>query len=264
MGRYTLEASLQWSVTNGDCLELLKSLPSGSVDAVVTDPPYGTTNASWDIWAMTPEWWAEIWRITKPDSAVVVTICGKALVRLFAEAGQWYKYKIVWDRVSKVTGVLDANRRPLRRHEDICVFSKNQLPKFRPIKEPARYRIDGGKASSKNVAKSVLYSRIKRRFDWVEDGTRFPVDVQDIEPLDSRLRDHPTQKPTELMEKLISWYTDTDATVLDPFTGSGTTGVACMQTGRNFIGYEIDPKYCEIARRRIEAAVPLFAEATNA
>jgi len=197
---------MNWSVTQGDCLELLKSLPSGSVDAVVTDPPYGIG------FARQPTKWsrdnenrgARDWDDHAPDMApflelgVPTMIWGGNHFQLPPSRG-W----LVW---VKPKGL------PSYGNAELC---------WTNISMPVRHQYE----------------------PWVRTKPRL----------------HPTQKPVEIMKWCLSFLPE-GCTVLDPFCGSCTTGVACMQTGRNFIGYEIDPKYCEIARRRIEAAVPLFAE----
>jgi site-specific DNA-methyltransferase (adenine-specific) len=235
-------------------------MPDASVDAVVTDPPYGLTNAHWDTWATGPEWWDQVWRVTKPRGAVCLFMCGKPIVRLLREAGDWFRYKMVWDRLGRPSGFMKANIMPLRRHEDIFVFCQ-EMPSYRVCKEPHDGPGYGTVHHGKRRGGTLYRDTIGSGTVSVDDGTRYPIDIVRASSVGgSRL--HPTQKPVPLMEKLVRWYSDEGATILDPFVGSGSTGVACVQTGRNFIGCEKDEKYVEIARRRIAeaAARPMLLE----
>jgi site-specific DNA-methyltransferase (adenine-specific) len=242
-----------WRVDHGDCLDLLRAMPDASVDALIADPPFGSTNAHWDQWATGPEWWEEVWRVVKPGRAVCLFMCGKPIVRLLREAGDWFRYKVVWDRMGRPSGFMKANIMPMRRHEDIYVFTREGLPAYWPHKE----KHDGpsyGTVHHKKRRPGVLYNdTIGSGTTTVDDGTRYPVDLI-RSPAVNGTREHPTQKPVAVMERLVRWYSDKGAVILDPFCGSGSTGVACVENGRAFIGIERDEKYVEIARRRIAEA----------
>ena len=237
----------------GDCLEILPTL--GTVDAVVTDPPYGTTNAAWDKWQCDTSWFSSVFASMDSGRPIVMFVCGHALKYAFGAAHEWYRYKFVWDRVGKVTGTLDANRRPLRRHEDILVFSAGRPARYFASKVKAEVGRRSNTATEGNNVGSVLYGKVGKRRIWHDTGERFPVDVFRDTGVDSRCREHPTQKPTGVLERLCMMYSQPSETILDPFMGSGTTGVACVKTGRKFIGIELDPAYCEIAKQRIEKAI---------
>jgi DNA modification methylase len=240
-----------WKVEHGNALDLMRAMPDASVDALLCDPPFGSTNAHWDQWATGPEWWDEVWRVVKPGRAVCLFMCGKPIVRLLREAGDWFRYKVVWDRMGKVSGILDANKRPLRRHEDIYVFSRDGMPAYWVHREPTDRPNYG---SRKNAHSSILYGKVcSERPQVYDDGTRHPVDVI-RERVAHSVRLHPTQKPVAVMERLVRWYSDKGAVILDPFCGSGSTGVACVENGRAFIGIEREEKYVEVARRRIAEA----------
>jgi DNA modification methylase len=236
----------------GDCLEILPTLADASVNSIVTDPPYGTTQAAWDSGLPPRLWWDHCWRVSQKDSAIAMTACGMALADLMVQQRKYYRWKVVWDRVGKVTGSLDANRRPMRRHEDLLVFGRT-LPRYTPTVHygPMTYVTSG----NWDKTHSELYGPqgfAKKPHNTTE---RKPVDVLRITPTDSRLRHHPTEKPVELMSYPVQWFADRGQTILDPFMGSGSTGVACVKTGRQFVGIEKDPEYFETAKRRIQKAI---------
>jgi DNA modification methylase len=237
----------------GDCLEILPHL--GKVDCVVTDPPYGTTNLKWDKWVCDKGWFESCFAKMENGRPVIMFVSGHALLYALRAAGEWFRYKFAWDRVGKVTGALDANRRPLRRHEDILVFSAGRSARYFVSKVKAEVGRRGNTATEGNNVGSGLYGKKRKRLTWHDTGERFPVDVFRDTGVDSRRREHPTQKPTGVLERLCMMYSQPSETILDPFMGSGTTGVACVKTGRKFIGIELDPAYCEIAKQRIEKAI---------
>lgn len=224
----------------GDCLEVMPTLEAGSVDMVMCDLPYGTTQNKWDSVIPLGPLWFEYWRVCigaivlnagQPFSSVLVS---SDLVN--------FRYEWVWIK-SAITGVLNAKRMPVRKHEQILVFSKSPTV-YNPqglIKKGTTTR-QGGNSDNYGARSSA---------DYVQEFTNWPRDVLEIS---SERGYHPTQKPVALLEYLIRTYTNEGDTVLDNTMGSGSTGVACMNAGRNFIGIERDPGYFEIARARIEAA----------
>jgi site-specific DNA-methyltransferase (adenine-specific) len=230
----------------GDCLEVMPTLAT-SVDLILCDLPYGTTACKWDAVIPFEQLWAAYRRLAKPSTAIVLTASQPFTSALIMSNTEIFKYEWVWDKV-QVTGYPNVNHRPLGRHESICVFYAEQCTynAQKTTGHPVRKRTQGGKTADvyggfKQVAKN-------------SDDTRFPTSIititKGMSPYTKTL--HPTQKPVALMEYLIRTYTNEGDTVLDNCMGSGTTGVACKNTGRKFIGIERDPAYFEIARKRIE------------
>lgn len=245
----------------GDCLEILKDLPSESVDAVITDPPYGTTGLIWDKPVDLASWWEQIRRICKPTSMVVVFGAQPFTTDLINSNRREFRYELVWCKTRGV-GFLDANKRPLRAHEDILVFSRRwRGPKNLKICTYNPQYLVGRpykKSRGKGESQSGHYGTY-RTIDIQNDGRRHPLSWQLFSSA-GRGSLHPTQKPLGLVRWLVLSYLNPGDLVLDPFMGSGTTGVACKLTGRRFIGIEMDPNYLEVARKRIDSA---FEEAVQ-
>lgn len=236
----------------GDCLERMKEIPNGSVDMVLCDLPYGTTACAWDSIIPFEALWEQYWRVCKPNAALVLTASQPFTTALIASQMGRFKYTWVWVK-DKPSNFALANRQPLKYHEDVCVFYAKQ-PTYNKIMEPR-------KGSGKSRIKYVV-DNSKRQSDHldIKDAPKFygelrnPSSVQEVST--GRRQDirHPTQKPVALFEYLIRTYTNERDTVLDNTMGSGTTGVACNNTGRKFIGIERDPGYFEIAQKRIQEA----------
>lgn len=236
------------NLIHGDCLEVMKDIPDGSVDMVLTDPPYGTTQCKWDSVIPFEPMWEQLKRITKKNGAIVMTASQPFTSALVMSNVKMFKYDWVWSK-TQATGHLNAWRRPMRQHEDILVFSGNG-PTYTPQIE------DKPEANRRPVT-----SRTKRSDCYGEhklDAHRCPPDKsmpRSIVNFANQQRGlHPTQKPVDLMEYLIRTYTSEGETVLDFTMGSGTTGVACINTNRNFIGIELDQDYFAIAEKRITEA----------
>lgn len=227
----------------GDCLELMKSIPDASVDMILCDLPYGTTQNKWDSVIPLDLLWAQYNRICK--GAIVLT-AGQPFTSLLVMSNlKMFKYVMAWDK-TQVTGFLNSKKQPLRRHEDVAVFYSKQ-PTYNP-------QFTQGSAYSITRSHSTESYGEQSGNSTVSDGKRFPTSVINIPQV--RVKDgHPTQKPVALMEYLIRTYTNEGMTVLDNCMGSGTTGVACVNTGRKFIGMEMDAGYFEIAKDRIEKAM---------
>jgi len=232
---------------HGDCLEVMAGLPDASVDMILCDLPYGTTACKWDTVIPFEPLWAQYRRVAKRNAAIVLTATQPFASALVMSNVRGFRHEWVWDRVGKVSGHMNANRAPMRRHERVLVFG-NAAPNYYPIKTKAEMR----KASPAKPAESIYGSGVVKKL-WQSDE-RFPVDLLAIRADDSRQRVHPTPKPVALMEYLIRTYTQEGETVLDNCMGSGTTGVACANTDRRFIGIERDDKYFAIASERIAAA----------
>jgi DNA modification methylase len=230
---------------NGDCLERMKEIESGSVDMVLCDLPYGTTQNKWDACLPLDQLWIEYWRIVKPNGAVVLTAQTPFDKALGASRLQRLKYEWIWEKTNP-TGHLNARKAPMKAHENILVFYKS-LPTYNPQKTTGHKRKTAKKANDESSSYGVQkFTPII--YDSIE---RYPRSVLKLSSDKQTSRLHPTQKPVALMEYLIRTYTNEGETVLDNCMGSGTTGVACVNTGRKFIGIEKDEEYFQIAKDRI-------------
>lgn len=228
---------------HGDCLELMKDIPDGSIDMILCDLPYGTTRNKWDSIIPLEPLWEQYKRIIKDNGAIVLHSQQPFTSKLIMSNSKIYKYSWVWSK-SQVSGFLNAKKQPLREHEDICVFYKKQCT-YNP-------QMVKGKMQLKNTGgHSGNYNKFEAQPHYSDEY--YPKTILDF-PLRRFKGGHPTQKPVELAEYLIKTYTNEGETVLDNCMGSGTTGVACMNTNRNFIGIELDEKYFEIAQQRISDA----------
>ena len=230
----------------GDCLELMKDIPDKSIDMILCDLPYGTTQNKWDSVIPLDELWREYKRIIKDNGVIVLTSQGIFTAKLILSNEKWFKYKWVWEK-SKATNFLNAKKQPLRKHEDICVFY-NKQPKYNP-------QMTEGEPYDKGIRKNQLTGSYGE-FNPVHvksEGKRYPTDVVYFKTAESEGKVyHSTQKPVELLEYLIKTYTIEGELVLDNCMGSGSTGVACLNTNRKFIGIELDENYFNIAKERIE------------
>ena len=220
------------------------------LDAVFTDPPYGKTRCDWDSEpADMAAFWKKITPSIKENAAVVVFGAGTFFVDVVDSNRKWFRYDLVYEKALAV-GFLDANRRPLRAHELMAVFYRKQ-PEYHPQKFQGKPYTDNGFKHDR----TTVYARQKvvpRGSN--PDGMRYPRSVIRCGGTGGKSF-HPTAKPVELMEWLTRIYTSGGQTVLDPFMGSGTTGVAALKNGRRFIGVEKEEKYFDIACRRMEKAV---------
>ena len=233
----------------GDCLERMHAIPYGSVDLIFTDPPFGTTKCSWDSIIPFEPMWAELKRVIKPNGAIVLFGAEPFSSLLRCSNIKDFKYDWVWEK-SKATGFLNSKRQPLRAHEIISVFY-SKPPTYTP-------QMTEGVAYNKGVRKEQTQNDVYGSFDQVEvksDGLRFPRSVQYFKTAESEGGFHKTQKPVALLEYLIKTYTQENETVLDFTFGSGSTGVACVNSNRNFIGVELDENYFNIAEKRIQDAL---------
>lgn len=241
----------------GDCLERMKEIADGSVDMVLTDPPYGTTACAWDSIIPLDKMWLALKRIAKKNGAVVMTASQPFTSVLVGSNLKDFKYCWVWEK-SRQTGHVHAKNKPMKKHEDIVVFSQGTTnhasmsalrmtynPQGLTRKERPTIRKKGGESNS------VMSSRPSHR-DVIQNFENYPHSVLYVASEGATV--HPTQKPVALMEYLIKTYTNPGETVLDFTMGSGTTGVAAINLGRKFIGIERDDKYFAIAKGRIEKA----------
>lgn len=234
---------------NGDCLEVMKTIPDKSIDAIITDPPYGTTACKWDSVIDFDLMWKQLNRIIKDNGAIVLFGSQPFTSALIMSNVKNFKYEWVWLK-NKGGNIFNVKINPMKQHENILIFGKGKT-KFYPIKEQ---RTNSGKKRVKSspiiggtIKKNAVYgktNKIKQQYNEL----RYPKTFQKFN-VERGL--HPTQKPVTLMEYLIKTYTNENETVLDFTMGSGTTGVACCNTNRDFIGIELDNNYFNIAKQRI-------------
>jgi site-specific DNA-methyltransferase (adenine-specific) len=244
----------------GECLEVMKSIPDASIDAIITDPPYGTTACKWDSVIDFELMWGQLNRIIKPNGAIVLFGSEPFSSTLRVSNIKNYKYDWIWEK-DKAGNFALANRMPMKYHEIISVFYKKQ-----PTYNKQRIeRSEGGKKrnkTSKNFNNNNVTSIINGNLSSKSLGEVFYPKLKNpssVLKYNKQVGLHPTQKPIALMEYLIKTYTNENETVLDFTMGSGSTGVACVNTNRKFIGIEMDDKYFEIAEQRIkEAEYKLF------
>jgi site-specific DNA-methyltransferase (adenine-specific) len=232
----------------GDCLIEMQNIPDGSVDAIITDPPYGTTACKWDSVIDLPLMWEQLKRIIKPNGAIVMTAGQPFTSALVMSNPKWFKYDWVWHK-PKGTGHLNAKKQPMRDKEDIVVFYKKPCTYNPQMTSGIPYKDKAGKDHKGVSSMTDSYGAYTNKRED-NKGTRYPKQVQRF-PVVERGTVHPTQKPVALMEYLIKTYTNEGETVLDFTMGSGSTGVAAKNLNRSFIGIEQDPNYFKIAEERI-------------
>ena len=230
----------------GDCLERMKEIPDGSVDMILADPPYGTTACKWDSVIDFDLMWEQLNRIIKPNGAIVLFGSEPFSSALRMSNIKNYKYDWVWVK-EQGTGFLNSKKQPLKNNEQMCVFYKKPPlynPQMRKGFKPYRTKKGG---LTDNYNKDSISEVMTE-----SNGERYPLNTLTFTR--DKSKQHPTQKPVALMEYLIKTYTNETETVLDFTVGSGTTGVACVNTNRKFIGIELDENYFNIAKERIENA----------
>jgi len=232
----------------GDCLEKMADIPDGSVDMVLCDLPYGTTQNKWDSVIPLEPLWREYRRVCKPSAAIVLTACQPFTSALVMSNLLAFKYSWTWDKANS-TGFLNAKKQPLRQTEDVCVFYREQCTYNPQMEIRGKPRVKGGYnkiGGSDNYGDFHDVKSVNNKY--------YPTNLLLISNANRAEKTHPTQKPVALMEYLIRTYTNEGETVLDNTMGSGTTGVACVNTDRCFIGIERDDEYFKIASNRIDAA----------
>lgn len=233
---------------NGDCLELMKNIPDGSVDLVLTDPPYGTSNCKWDSIIPFEPMWEQLNRIVKENGVVCIFGSEPFSSALRMSNAKNYKYDQYWKKTTP-TGFLNAKKQPLRNIETISVFYSKQ-PTYNPQKSTGHKRkVSLAKHKMKSKKGQVYNDYGISSYDSTE---RYPTQLLTYKTEKQTCSLHPTQKPVALLEYLIRTYTNEGETVLDFTMGSGSTGVACVNTNRRFIGIELDKGYFNIAKKRME------------
>lgn len=237
---------------NDDCLNILPTIPDKSIDCVICDPPYGTTPITWDKVIPFDKLWKEYSRIVKPDGAIVIFSQEPFATYLRMSNMKDYRYDWYWEK-ERLTNVFQVKKRCGKTVENIVVFYKQQC-----TYNPQKINYTGKRVSNKigeNARWGVTmagYEPKTKPFEYIDDGTRYPTQVLRMNRDNPRKRLHPTQKPVDLLEFLIKTYTNEGDLILDNCMGSGSTGVACKNLNRNFIGIEKDEKYFSIAKERIE------------
>ena len=235
----------------GDCLELMKKIPDKAIDMILTDPPYGRTCAKWDNIIEFDKLWEQYERIIKENGAIVLFAQSPFDKLLACSNLKLFRYEWIWQK-TQATGHLNANRMPLKAHENILVFYK-KLPVYHPQKTLGHPPSHKSSCSIEKQNQTTLYQKVNQVHHYEGGSTeRYPRDVICFSSDKQTCYLHPTQKPVALCEYLIKTYTDKNDVVLDSCMGSGTTGVACITTQRKFIGMEKDEQFFSVARNRIE------------
>lgn len=233
----------------GDCLEEMKNIPDKSIDCIICDLPYGTTKCHWDTIIPFDKLWEQYNRIIKDNGAIVLFGQEPFSSLLRCSNIKMYKYDIYWEK-ERLTNIMQVKRRPGKTIETISIFYKNQ-----PTYNPQMVKYDGPKRSNKvkngKLGKLVDDNNDKYVNEYIDTGYRYPTQLWKFKRDTLKYNVHPTQKPVSLLEELIKTYSNEGDIILDNCMGSGSTGVACKNTNRNFIGIELDEKYFEIASNRL-------------
>ena len=232
----------------GDCLEVMKSIPNGSIDAIITDPPYGTTACKWDSVIDFKLMWEQLNRIIKPNGAIVLFGSEPFSSALRMSNIKNYKYDWVWEK-SRPIGFLNVKKMPLKNIETISIFYK-KIPTYNPqgVVKIDKKKVNDNSKNGNNKTGLSGHNGGKMNGEYIQEYTNYPKQILSF-PSERGL--HPTQKPIALMEYLIKTYTNENETVLDFTMGSGSTGVAAKNTNRKFIGIEQDENYFNISKERI-------------
>ncbi len=238
------------NLINGEALLEMSKFRDNSIDAIICDPPYGTTACSWDQIIPLDKMWEQLNRIVKPNGAIVL-IAGQPFTSVLISSNlKDFKYNWYWEK-ERLTNVLQAKRRAGKTVEEVCIFYKKQC-----TYNPQMVKHEGKLVSNKikdGKLGSLVDSNSKQVKEYKDNGFRYPTQVLKIsrDTLKKGMNLHPTQKPERLMEFLVKTYTNEGEIVVDFAMGSGTTGVACKGLNRDFIGIELDSEFYEIAKRRI-------------
>jgi len=240
----------------GECLEVMKSIPDASIDAIITDPPYGTTACKWDSVIPFEPMWEQLNRIIKPNGAIVLFGSEPFSSALRMSNIKNYKYDWIWEK-SMPTGMATSSFMPMKYHETISVFVNKGKPTFNKqlakrnesSLERAKYKMQGNSNLSNHIA---MNKQPPTQYNPTKVNPKTVLNFKSVPNTPKGSKLHSTQKPIDLMEYLVKTYTNEKETVLDFTMGSGSTGVAAVNTNRNFTGIEMDSKYFEIAEQRIK------------
>lgn len=243
-------------IYNMDCLEGMKNINDKSIDLILCDLPYGTTASKWDKVISFTKLWSEYMRIIKDEGVIALTANASFTNKLINSNEKYYKYKWIWIKNTK-TNFVNAKNRPLTQYEEILIFSKGNTANGSKIKmnyyPQGIIRVDKVMKAGKNRFGTVAGVRPSHKSEFIREYTNYPSDVLYFNKDKTNL--HPNQKPLELFEYLVKTYTKENNIVLDNCIGSGTTAVACINTDRNYIGFEIEKKYYDIAEKRIRESL---------
>lgn len=240
----------------GDCLEIMKSFQHKSIDMILCDLPYGTTNIAWDKPLPFEMLWKEYERIITDNGAIVLFSIQPFATDLILSNRRLFRYEIIWKK-TQPTGFLNAHKMPLRNHENILVFYK-KLPTYNPQKTKVN-RQDVGRTRLNGTGCRQYHEYMKPTWSYTENGERYPTDVIEFSNWNGALfgkttnaTKHPTQKPVDICRYLVLTFTNEGDKVLDNCMGTGATGLACIETRRDFIGIEINSEYYLIAQERVK------------
>ena len=238
---------------NGDCLEVMKELPDNSIDFICCDPPYGTTTIKWDSVLDFEKMWEQYDRILKPKGIVCLFGSQPFSAQLICSKLKWFRYELVWNK-NKCGSPGLAKYRPMKTHENILIFYKDTGGTYNPQMEKGEPYARKSKNPKGYVGRKNDHNYgLKPVKSFTNKGTRYPKSILNISRnFSAQQQIHPTQKPVPLMEWLVKTYSNEGEIVLDNCMGSGSTGIACVNTNRDFIGIEINKEYFEIAKERIE------------
>ena len=240
----------------GDCLDKLKELDDNSIDSIITDPPYGTTSCKWDSVIDFDLMWQQLNRVIKPNGAIVLFGSEPFSSALRMSNIKNYKYDWIWEK-NMPTGMAQSSYMPMKYHETISVFVNKGKPTFnKQLAERsesgiarAKYKMQGSSHKSNHIA---IKQQSPKQYNPTKVNPKTVLKFKSVPNTPKGSKLHPTQKPVLLLEYLIKTYTNENETVLDFTMGSGTTGVACLNTKRNFIGIEREQEYFDIAKARID------------
>lgn len=239
------------SLIFGDCLEAMKEIPNKSIDMILCDLPYGLTSNKKDIKIHFKPLWEEYERIIKDNGCIALFSQGLFYVDLVNSNRKIFRYDLIWDKVL-TSGFLNARRMPLRQHEQVAIFYKKQ-PTYNPQFTQGNPLHSKGYSYKNKEPKNQNCGKFNNTEDLRAGSTeKYPTSIIRFQKVHPSKTIHPTQKPVDLLEYLIKTYTNENETVLDNCMGSGSTGVACVNTNRNFIGIEMDEKYFNMAKQRIK------------
>ena len=233
-------------IYNEDCLEGMKRIPDKSVDMILCDLPYGTTVCKWDTIIPFEPLWEQYERVIKDGGAIILTASQPFTTKLISSNFDWFKYELIWNKVLP-TGFAIAKIQPMKQHENVLVFGKGKVtynPQMTPRERPRTYnRTHKNYEGSENLQKHDGKARTLTHY--------YPRSLLEFSNANNKSKVHPTQKPVALFEYLIRTYTNENETILDNCMGSGTTAIACLNTNRNYIGFELDETYYSLANERI-------------
>ena len=235
---------------HGDCLEIMKRIPNESVNMILCDLPYGTTECKWDKFIDNKSMWEHYNRILKENGNIILFASQPFTTKLIESNPKMFRYEIIWIK-TRPTGFANANHRPMKKHENILIFTKASTSTAG--NNHATYNPQGlikCERKIKRTSRGYQGERQNSKDEYIAKFTNYPTSIIEF-PSEGKTV-HPTQKPVDLLEYLVKTYSNEGEVVLDNCMGSGSTGVACVNANRKFIGIELDEKYFEIAKNRIE------------